>query len=101
MVGRRTELDGRATGGRDVSADVCPYCEAVGSHDCPVELASRLAAPPAAPVFATDEQIDQAVAIYVTEMRARGVGISDTDIANVRRAARIMDVWRVAFDRVV
>lgn len=52
--------------------------------------------------FATDEQIEAVVKVYVDEMRARGhIVAGDVNLPHLERVARIHDVWRVAFARVM
>jgi len=54
--------------------------------------------PPVA--FSTDAQIAEVVGVYVEEMRARGFTIGPEHADVLAQAARIFDVWRVAFARV-
>lgn len=54
-----------------------------------------------APNFATDEQIEAVVKVYVDEMRERGHIVGLANVEHLERAARIQDVWRGAFAHVL
>jgi hypothetical protein len=92
----------------------CPSCHVLIGYShakgCPLSVKPppverwtppALVADPPPAKFATDEQIALAVNMYAAEMIARGVHIGPEHIETLCRAARIQDIWRVAFARAV
>ena len=51
--------------------------------------------------FANDAQIQAVVKVYADEMRTRGHIVGLANAGHLEQAARINDVWRVAFARVL